>query len=78
VSGRATDAGHLGANVSPGAAGTNGKRPQSRWITSPSQLSTLLALAGVRQFPIRVKCASLPWHAVRAALDSRDEVVSTE
>ena len=42
------------------------------------QLGKLEALAGVRQFPIRVKCASLAWHALRAALDSRGEVVSTE
>jgi nitrogen fixation NifU-like protein len=42
------------------------------------QLGKLTALAGVRQFPIRVKCASLAWHTLRAALDARDEVVSTE
>lgn len=42
------------------------------------ELGKLTALAGVRQFPIRVKCASLAWHTLRAALDSRDEVVSTE
>jgi nitrogen fixation NifU-like protein len=42
------------------------------------RLGKLEALAGVRQFPIRVKCASLAWHTLRAALDSRGEVVSTE
>ena len=52
-------------------------------ITSPpdsaiDHLGKLTALAGVRQFPVRVKCASLPWHSLRAALDARDEVVSTE
>jgi nitrogen fixation NifU-like protein len=41
-------------------------------------LGKLEALAGVRQFPIRVKCASLAWHTLRAALDSRGEVASTE
>ncbi len=41
-------------------------------------LGKLAALAGVRQFPVRVKCASLAWHTLRAALDARDEVVSTE
>jgi nitrogen fixation protein NifU and related proteins len=41
-------------------------------------LGKLSVLAGVRQFPIRVKCATLPWHALRAAAESRDEVVSTE
>jgi nitrogen fixation NifU-like protein len=44
----------------------------------PDQLGKLRVLAGVRQFPIRVKCATLPWHTLRAALDSREEVVSTE
>jgi nitrogen fixation NifU-like protein len=52
-------------------------------ITSPpdspiDDLGKLAALAGVRQFPVRVKCASLAGHALRAALDSREEVVSTE
>ena len=41
------------------------------------QLGKLTALAGVRQFPVRVKCASLAWHTLKAALD-RKEGVSTE
>ena len=41
-------------------------------------LGKLAVFAGVRQFPIRVKCASLPWHTLRAALEAREEVVSTE
>lgn len=54
-----------------------------RMITAPPEspadrLGKLTALAGVRQFPIRVKCASLAWHTLRAAMDARDEVVSTE
>ena len=54
-------------------------------LTSPpgvpvdtSQLGKLAALGGVRQFPIRVKCASLPWHTLRAALESTAEPVTTE
>ena len=43
-----------------------------------TDLGKLKALAGVRQFPIRVKCASLAWHTLRAALDAPGEVVSTE
>ena len=38
----------------------------------------LEVFAGVREFPSRVKCASLAWHALRAALDSRARSVSTE
>ena len=45
---------------------------------SPADLGKLTVLAGVRQFPIRVKCASLAWHTLRAAADARDAVVSTE
>ena len=32
-------------------------------------LGDLAALAGVRDYPGRVKCATLPWHALRAALE---------
>jgi nitrogen fixation NifU-like protein len=41
-------------------------------------LGKLSVMAGVRQFPVRVKCASLAWHTLRAALAARDEMVSTE
>jgi nitrogen fixation NifU-like protein len=52
-------------------------------ITSPpdspvDQLGKLTVLAGVRQFPIRVKCASLAWHTLHAAMNAGDGVVSTE
>ena len=43
-----------------------------------TKLGKLAALAGVRQFPVRVKCASLPWHTLRAALESAAQPVSTE
>jgi len=43
-----------------------------------AKLGKLAALAGVRQFPVRVKCASLPWHTLRAALESAAEPVTTE
>jgi nitrogen fixation NifU-like protein len=54
-----------------------------RMIVAPpdsaiDHLGKLAAFAGVRQFPARVKCASLAWHTLRAALESREEVVSTE
>ncbi len=42
------------------------------------ELGKLAVFAGVRDFPIRVKCATLPWHTVRAALDTEDETVTTE
>lgn len=42
------------------------------------ELGKLGALAGVRQFPTRVKCASLAWHALVAALDGEHEPARTE
>ena len=54
-------------------------------ITSPPAapvdvrpLGKLAALAGVRQFPVRVKCASLSWHTLHAALNQDAAPVSTE
>jgi len=41
-------------------------------------LGPLAALAGVRRFPTRAKCALLPWRAFRAAAAGGVDVVSTE
>ena len=41
-------------------------------------LGKLAVFAGVREFPIRVKCATLPWHTLRAALRGSQEAVTTE
>jgi nitrogen fixation NifU-like protein len=43
-----------------------------------SGLGKLAAFAGVREFPVRVKCATLAWHTLRAALHEEHEPVSTE
>jgi len=40
-------------------------------------LGNLRIFSGVREFPVRVKCATLPWHTLKAALENK-EVVSTE
>jgi len=45
---------------------------------SSALLGKLIVFAGVREFPIRVKCATLPWHTMRAALEHEQEPVSTE
>jgi nitrogen fixation protein NifU and related proteins len=42
------------------------------------RMQKLAALAGVREFPSRVKCASLAWHALNSALTSREAAISTE
>ena len=43
-------------------------------------LDKLIVLAGVREFPMRVKCATLPWHTMKAALDGGGdgEEITTE
>ena len=45
--------------------------------TTPNQLGNLKIFAGVKDFPVRVKCATLPWHTMHAALHNQ-ELVSTE
>lgn len=42
------------------------------------ELGKLAALSGVREFPVRVKCASLCWHTLNAALGQGTKTVSTE
>jgi nitrogen fixation protein NifU and related proteins len=43
-----------------------------------ASLGKLAALSGVREFPARVKCASLCWHTLNAALEQGTATVSTE
>jgi nitrogen fixation NifU-like protein len=47
-------------------------------VADPSRLGKLAALSGVREFPARVKCASLCWHTLNAALERQADPVSTE
>ena len=41
-------------------------------------LGKLAVFAGVSEFPVRVKCATLSWHTTQAALEDKGETVSTE
>jgi nitrogen fixation protein NifU and related proteins len=45
---------------------------------SEAELGRLAAFSGVSEFPARVKCASLPWHTLRTALQGEKDSVSTE
>ena len=45
---------------------------------APPGFGKLAILAGVRDYPSRVKCATLAWHAMQAALENRDEPIKTE
>jgi len=41
-------------------------------------LGKLAAFGGVSEFPLRVKCASLAWHTLKAALEGSETTISTE
>ncbi|MCB1042633.1 MAG: SUF system NifU family Fe-S cluster assembly protein [Acidobacteria bacterium] len=41
-------------------------------------LGKLAVFSGVRNYPMRVKCASLPWHTLKAALEQKEQPVTTE
>jgi nitrogen fixation NifU-like protein len=45
--------------------------------TSADDMERLEVLSGVQEFPVRVKCATLAWHAMMAALEGKKEI-STE
>jgi nitrogen fixation NifU-like protein len=44
----------------------------------PEGLDKLEVFSGVSEFPVRVKCASLAWHTLKAALEGKRDTVSTE
>ncbi len=41
-------------------------------------LGKLAVFSGVREFPVRIKCATLAWHAMLSGLDGKEESVTTE
>ena len=52
--------------------GSNGEKSDA------PELGKLAVFSGVREYPVRVKCATLPWHTLKAALDGAGAPVSTE
>ena len=53
-----------------------------RMVTTPpdqavEDMGKLSSLAGVREFPVRVKCASLAWHTFKAALSNEQRTTSS-
>lgn len=44
----------------------------------PKELRKLNVMAGVAQFPVRIKCANLTWHTLKAALESSDSAQMSE
>ena len=50
---------------------------EEEFIDAGDATDKLMMLAGVKEFPMRVKCATLAWHAMTSAMDNEEEV-STE
>ncbi len=65
---------HSMLTESPGPRLTESPGPE----IPTAELGKLAALAGVSGFPMRVKCATLVWHALRSALEGEDEMASSE
>ncbi len=47
-------------------------------ILKDDEKTKLMSLSGVKQYPMRVKCATLSWHTLTSALDNLDQIVKTE
>ena len=47
-------------------------------ILNEDEKTKLMCLSGVKQYPMRVKCATLSWHTLSSALDNSQETVKTE
>ncbi len=46
--------------------------------SAPEEMGKLMVFSGVSEFPMRVKCATLPWHTMHAALQEQMAAVTTE
>jgi nitrogen fixation NifU-like protein len=51
---------------------------ESKATPGGPELGKLEVFSGVREYPVRIKCATLPWHTLKAALASDGATVSTE
>ncbi len=51
---------------------------KSATAADPKVLGKLAVFQGVSEFPLRVKCASLAWHTLKSALESKEGVVTLE
>ena len=55
----------------------NNSEIQSKYLDD-DQKTKLMSLSGVKQFPMRVKCATLSWHTLNSAIKGKKEEVNTE
>ena len=56
---------------------TNGTDIETKDLTA-DQKTKIMSLSGVKQYPMRVKCATLSWHTLISALEGKKEKVNTE
>ena len=47
-------------------------------IISENEKTKLMSLSGVKQYPMRVKCATLAWHTLTSAMNNSQEETNTE
>ena len=47
-------------------------------IISENEKTKLMSLSGVKQYPMRVKCATLAWHTLTSAMNNSEEETNTE
>ena len=47
-------------------------------LLKEDEKTKLMCLSGVKQYPMRVKCATLSWHTLTSALDNSQQTVKTE
>jgi len=47
-------------------------------ILQEDEKTKLMCLSGVKQYPMRVKCATLAWHTLTSAIDEKKEEINTE
>ena len=55
------------------------KKPElSTKILQEDEKTKLMCLSGVKQYPMRVKCATLSWHTLTSAMNGKNEEINTE
>ena len=50
----------------------------STQLLNEDEKTKLMSLSGVKQYPMRVKCATLSWHTLTSAMNNSQEIASTE
>ena len=50
----------------------------STQLLNEDEKTKLMCLSGVKQYPMRVKCATLSWHTLKSAMNNSQEIASTE